>query len=203
MRLPVWAGVIFVALVACINSTAVNAKGREVAIQGNPGAYFGPDAYPVEALKAEQQGRVVALLGTDAQGRVASCKIEVSSGSDTLDRTTCQIALQKLTFTPATDRKNRPMASMYHLPVRWVLPTGPEDVDNTQLEALLEQTVSTDDTGEVTACNFKFTPTDRAGNDPCGEFPVGSKTKIRYARNGKPIGVTLKREMRQRIVPDF
>ncbi|MGI4732620.1 MAG: energy transducer TonB [Janthinobacterium lividum] len=91
-------------------------------LKGNPGQYFGPDAYPPGALRAEAQGRVVAALTVGTDGRVSGCSVTTSSGNSDLDDATCRIAKRSVRFTAAKDASGAPIASSYTLPVRWVLP---------------------------------------------------------------------------------
>ncbi len=91
-------------------------------LRGNPGQFFGPDAYPAEAIRAGEQGRTVAALTIDAAGLPTACAVETSSGSRSLDSATCAIAMGRVRFDPARDEEGRPIASHYRLPVRWVLP---------------------------------------------------------------------------------
>lgn len=114
-------------LAAAMAASATNAQdgrkgGKAAALSGNPGQFFGADNYPPEALRNHEQGRTVAKLQVGPEGRVTACTVDVSSGSSSLDRTTCEIALARVKFTPATDARGRPVASGYMLPVRWVLP---------------------------------------------------------------------------------
>lgn len=90
--------------------------------RGDPAVYFGPDQYPLDAIRAEEQGRVVAVLRLDATGTPRACTVRVSSGSRSLDAGTCAIALRDVVFIPARDHEGRAIASTYVLPVRWVLP---------------------------------------------------------------------------------
>lgn len=90
--------------------------------RGNPGQYFGPDAYPPAAQRAGAQGRVVARLTIGTDGRVSDCSITSSSGNSDLDNTTCRIARSRVRYTPAKDDNGAPIASTANLPVRWVLP---------------------------------------------------------------------------------
>lgn len=96
---------------------------QRAAVQGNPGRFFGPDAYPPAAIRAEAQGRVVAALTVGPDGRVSGCSVTTSSGNSDLDDATCRIARSKVRFTPAKDDAGNPTSSSYTLPVRWVLPT--------------------------------------------------------------------------------
>ena len=91
-------------------------------LKGNPGQFFGDDAYPAAAIRAEAQGRVVARLSVGTDGRVTDCSVTSSSGNSDLDSTTCRIAKSRVRFTPAKDDAGQPMASTFNLPVRWVLP---------------------------------------------------------------------------------
>jgi protein TonB len=55
-------------------------------------------------------------------GFVSDCQIAESSGNQDLDMQTCRIAIQRMRFAPARDEKNRPVESVYRLPVRWSIP---------------------------------------------------------------------------------
>jgi TonB family protein len=91
-------------------------------VTGNPGRFFGVTAYPVAAVQAHAQGRVISVVGVDPHGGVTSCKVVVSSGNKALDDGTCDIIRGKAHFTPAHDRAGNGVASHYILPVRWSLP---------------------------------------------------------------------------------
>ena len=100
----------------------VRVVSQAAVAKGNPGQYFGPDAYPPAAQRAEAQGRVVAKLTIGTDGRVTECTVTSSSGNSDLDNTTCRIAKQKVRYTPAKDESGAAIASTTTLPVRWVLP---------------------------------------------------------------------------------
>ena len=91
-------------------------------LKGNPGQFFGPDAYPPSAQRAGAQGRVVARLTVGTDGRVSDCTVTTSSGNADLDSTTCRIARSRVRYTPAKDDNGNPMTSTATLPVKWVLP---------------------------------------------------------------------------------
>ena len=90
--------------------------------RGNPGQYFGPDAYPASALRSGEEGRVVASLTIGTDGRVSDCSVTSSSGSSALDAATCRIARSRVRYTPAKDQNGQPIASTATLPVRWQIP---------------------------------------------------------------------------------
>jgi len=88
----------------------------------NLASYFGDADYPADALRRHEQGRVGFTLDVDATGRVAACRITESSGSATLDAATCRIARERARFTPALDRRGRPVPDRTASHVNWVLP---------------------------------------------------------------------------------
>lgn len=97
-------------------------KSEAAKAKGNPGQYFGADAYPPAAIRAEAQGRVVAQLSIGTDGRVSGCSVTTSSGNNDLDDATCRIAKRSVKFSPAKDQNGNPTTDSYTLPVRWVLP---------------------------------------------------------------------------------
>lgn len=128
------------------------AKGKAVPAHavGNPGQYFGPDAYPPEAIRAEQQGRVVATVDIDASGAATGCKATVSSGSASLDAKTCAIAMTSVKYAPALDSRGRHVVGSYVLPVRWVLPT---DSSYGTLDGAQQSRVSFSGTADAPVCS--------------------------------------------------
>jgi TonB family protein len=95
-------------------------------VQGNPGRFFGPSAYPPEAVRSHAQGRVVTLATIGPKGEVTACRVLESSGQSSgnkaLDAATCAIVLHEVHFTPARDKAGHGVTTHYMLPVRWVLP---------------------------------------------------------------------------------
>jgi protein TonB len=94
---------------------------RPAILASNVGELFSADSYPAEAIKREEQGRVVAKLFVGANGVVTECRVAASSGSRALDKTTCRYG-RKTRFAPARDHQGVAIAGEYKLPVRWVLP---------------------------------------------------------------------------------
>ena len=97
-------------------------KSQAAKAKGNPGQYFGTDNYPPAAIRAEAQGRVVAVLSIGSDGRVSACSVTTSSGNSDLDDATCRIAKRSVKFSPAKDQNGNPVTDTFTLPVRWVLP---------------------------------------------------------------------------------
>lgn len=96
-----------------------NAKLRPGDLQGALGS---PDNYPEAARDRGEQGAATAGLLIGTSGLVESCTITKSSGSISLDAATCQRAREHARFDPARDAAGRPIASIFVLRVRWVLP---------------------------------------------------------------------------------
>lgn len=187
----------------CAASVPAAAQSKSAGVRGNPGDFFGPDEYPPEAIRAGQEGRVLAKLWIDTTGRVASCTVTQSSGSTSLDQKTCEIALAKVTFQPATDSKGRPIAATYTLPVRWVLPHGPVEVGMTPppLESA-EIVLSIDSAGRIAGCRATISPVQPGGRGPCDDQPVGKQSDYLWTRNGKPVGGTVTIRGSQQITLD-
>ncbi len=78
--------------------------------------------YPTAALRQEVEGVVVisALIRTD--GRVRSCLVTQSSGSQLLDDTTCRLYTARARFTPARDDDGNPTTAQRTDRFRWQIP---------------------------------------------------------------------------------
>jgi protein TonB len=87
-------------------------------------SYVSSADYPDAALRAEQQGmtRFRLLVGPD--GRVTDCIVTGSSGSSSLDATTCRLMKSRARFTPARDSSGKPTTDTVANAIRWVLPDG-------------------------------------------------------------------------------
>lgn len=102
----------------------VDPSRANATLAGNPAAAFTSDDYPPAAIRAEEQGRSVAKLSVDASGTPTACTITKSSGSRSLDEATCRVALQRVRYDPARDRRGAAIQAEATLPVRWALPRG-------------------------------------------------------------------------------
>jgi protein TonB len=109
------------ALMFQAEGAAAPAPPQKAKIRGNPAKWFGRKAYPPEARAARKQGLVATILRVDEQGAVAECRISESSGFEPLDRRTCDLAIEHLSFSPAKGDTGKPVASDYPLWVTWYL----------------------------------------------------------------------------------
>lgn len=91
--------------------------------RGNLVALFSNDDYPAAALRNEEQGTTVVRLTIGPDGRVSDCAITSSSGSSSLDNTTCSILRRRARFTPAKDQAGNPISDTYTQRIRWEIPS--------------------------------------------------------------------------------
>lgn len=78
--------------------------------------------YPDEALRQQQQGKVVVELDIAASGAATACRTYQSSGSPSLDSKTCQLAMERLRFEPAwSEEECGPIAAKTWAAVTWRL----------------------------------------------------------------------------------
>ncbi|MEO7689939.1 MAG: energy transducer TonB [Sphingomonas sp.] len=83
-------------------------------------SWFSQSDYPPESRLRDEEGRVTVTLDIDERGVPTKCRIAESSGYPVLDAKTCELALKRGRFKPATDTTGKPVASSFTLPaVRW------------------------------------------------------------------------------------
>jgi protein TonB len=88
---------------------------------GNLQGLFSTDDYPQAAADNEEQGTVAVRLAIGPNGRVTDCSVSSSSGSRTLDSTTCRILRSRARFTPATDNMGNPTTGSFSQRITWRL----------------------------------------------------------------------------------
>jgi len=102
--------------------SALPAGGSQATPAESPGLWFSNDDYPAEARRHGEEGRVVIALDIGVDGRVRACRVTGSSGSASLDATTCALASRRGRYNPARSATGTPIASTVVLPgVRWRL----------------------------------------------------------------------------------
>lgn len=79
------------------------------------------DDYPTNAIENDEQGTVSVVLTIGTNGRVSDCSVSGSSGSRTLDSTTCRILKSRAKFTPAQDSSGNPTTGTFRQSIKWVL----------------------------------------------------------------------------------
>lgn len=88
---------------------------------GDPAAWFGPDEYPVAALRNGDEGRVRVLLTIDPAGKPAECSLIEVSGHGSLDDGTCAVLMEVGRFDAAPNGQDR-RRHWTSPPIRWALP---------------------------------------------------------------------------------
>lgn len=91
--------------------------------KANLASYVSNDDYPQDAIRNEEQGTTSFRLDVGSNGRVTNCSVTGSSGSPSLDRTTCRLLTSRARFTPARDNLGRPTSDSVSGRIRWVLPS--------------------------------------------------------------------------------
>ncbi|HVM37005.1 MAG TPA: energy transducer TonB [Sphingomicrobium sp.] len=77
--------------------------------------------YPESAIEREEQGTVTVSLQIGTTGRVTGCNVSSSSGSRTLDQTTCRILQARARFSPAVDSNGNPTTGTFSQRITWRL----------------------------------------------------------------------------------
>lgn len=109
---------------AAAPAPAVHVYGTGQPVPPGLGAFFRPEDYPAEALRAGAQGQVRIHIVTGPDGGVADCAVTRSSGNAALDEATCAIARARLRFVPAYDELGLPAGAAQDLIVDWRLPAA-------------------------------------------------------------------------------
>jgi protein TonB len=79
------------------------------------------DDYPDAASRARVGGEVETRFTILPTGRVAGCRITLSSGDASLDATTCRLIEKRFRFRPATNAAGDPVPSQYGWRQSWWL----------------------------------------------------------------------------------
>lgn len=92
--------------------------------RAHPSALISDADYPESALRAREEGVVGYALEVWTNGRATNCTVTRSSGSRSLDATTCRIMRSRARFTPARDSQGNPAVSWIEQEVVWRLPAA-------------------------------------------------------------------------------
>jgi len=96
------------------------ARGAERAEAiGSPAEWVRDDDYPPGALNNGEQGAVGIEFVIARNGRVSGCTVVQSSGSQLLDRKTCQLVTERALYSPAVDAQRRAVEQTSRLRFRW------------------------------------------------------------------------------------
>ncbi|MBW8784144.1 MAG: energy transducer TonB [Novosphingobium sp.] len=81
--------------------------------------------YPRDAARLHQSGRVHIRFTVGVNGRVSDCTVTRSSGSPSLDATTCRLIMQRFRYEPSRDAAGRPYPDVVEGVHDWVIGGGP------------------------------------------------------------------------------
>lgn len=84
------------------------------------GSWFSPKDYPAEAQKNGREGNVRFEVDVGADGKPTACRIAKSSGTPSLDETTCRVVMARAKFSPAVVN-GKPVAAVYSDSTTWRL----------------------------------------------------------------------------------
>ena len=155
---------------------------------GDPGAWVTPDDYPVDALHANIQGMTGFRVTVDQQGNVTSCSITDSSGTASLDETTCKLVKARARFEPSRDSKRRPIRGTWSSRVKWIVPGAPRMSDppespNTLVVSYILQADGTHTDCRIDRAEGKANEGSHVGPAPC----FGARSNKGYVdAQGKP-----------------
>jgi TonB family protein len=85
------------------------------------GSWFSPDDYPIDAAKHGIEGSVTFDLDIDATGKPTACRVTSSSGAQVLDQATCDLAIRRARFMPATGQDGKAVPARYSDQAVWQL----------------------------------------------------------------------------------
>ena len=88
----------------------------------NLASYVSDADYPAAALRSEEQGATRFRLSVGPDGKVKECAVTGSSGSSSLDATTCKLMKSRARFIAARDSSGNPTGDTVTSTIRWVLP---------------------------------------------------------------------------------
>jgi periplasmic protein TonB len=98
------------------------AQAVKMTPRGSPASWATNDDYPPASIRNEEQGTTGFSVVIGPDGRVTSCSITSSSGSSTLDDTTCKLVTRRARFTPGKDSGGNPVGGVFASRVRWQIP---------------------------------------------------------------------------------
>lgn len=160
----------------------------------NPGAWVLGEDYPIKELRAEVTGTTTFKLAIDSSGKVSGCEIVESSGSATLDATTCKLVTQRAQFTPARSAKGVSVPGEYTNRVRWTIPEDQPMLLPDQKWQVVT-TVDVNKEGAVESCEYAIDGGYHAEvalpEAPCATFPIGSKSQKITDSAGNPLAVRM------------
>ncbi|HYI41827.1 MAG TPA: TonB family protein [Allosphingosinicella sp.] len=120
-RIRAAAGLILLFGFASVAAAAVDPPVRARSA-GTLATLFSDQDYPLDAVRNREQGAVAFRLTVGPDGRPAGCSITASSGSASLDSSTCRLLTERARFQPARDSGGKAVADSIDGRIIWRLP---------------------------------------------------------------------------------
>lgn len=134
--------------------------------------------YPLSALAASEEGRVVLDLTISTSGIVSDASIATSTGSQALDRASIRVARAKWRFAPAMQNGQSVAAGM-QIGANWSLPLTPTEQDYFEVPSSEGATMAVP-TGPYEARYLDYPPAAAAGR---AQGVVGVRYQVDGAGN--------------------
>lgn len=88
---------------------------------GKPGTWITTNDYPRSAVNAGQTGTTQLAIQVGADGKPVACNILVSSGTEILDKTACNLVMVRANFSPALNQGGKPVPGIWLRSIRWTM----------------------------------------------------------------------------------
>ena len=107
-----------------IDTSSLATIATEATPATDMGTWITDSDYPALALRQNIEGITVIRMGVDTTGRIAECGIVVTSGSELLDKATCDRVVERGRYNPALDKDGKPVPYWSTQRVRWEIGGG-------------------------------------------------------------------------------
>lgn len=156
---------------------------------GSPANWASDLDYPPGAVRDHKTGNAEFKLTVAATGMPTACQITKSSGDSRLDKTTCELMMDRARFNPARNEQGMAVEGVFASAVHWQLPEGLEtDIAPplAPVATVISFDVETD--GSLTHCHVDHVegtiPDAVRAAMPCNK---GRFFHPANGRNGKPV----------------
>lgn len=168
---------LLVAVVAAIAASPAVARKPEPPVPlTDAGSWIRSEDYPKGSLRRANTGITSFRVTVGIDGKVSACEVTVSSGWAALDEATCRLVAERARFTPAKDRKGRPVTGVYENRVRWQIP---DDKPNPETGLMVWSALIGPD-GNISDCRIE-----QLEGDAVRDRKVGPMPECPIARFGK------------------
>lgn len=163
------------------------AQSTDPVPRGDPGLWVGPQDYPVEALRNEEEGVTRFVLTVAATGKAQNCKVTGSSGSSALDMETCKVVMQRSRFHPALNEDGEKVTGTWSSAIRWEIPDNPSytwEADGQSIASEMIGYFIVEKDGSMSACEIFDAEANPYYSHFCEEQPEGYRL---YDDAGQPV----------------